>query len=260
MPIGKGGFQPVEASAKSGNVLGRLGQMAQGLTRAKQNIEVFNYQQDRRDESTLKRYAAETASKVTTRKYEFDLANKHIMTVGSDMKINPATGKRERVIRRNVRAGDYTTGEAEGTPNYGDKLLENTKLKTKMQEAKNEAARLRLEESKSRKPPKTKKSAAKKTAAGKPRVKKVTATKETTANIAVDSTGAATRIGKDGKMPPKRTGNVKKTSTGGGLTEIRNSTVETGSRGSKTTKAPKTTGTTNNPALTKMKNSGKVVF
>ena len=258
MPIGKGGWT-VEAGSNSGNVLSGLGRMAKNLTRAKQNIEVFNYQQDRRDESTLKRYAAESAVKTMDRQLEFDLANKHIMSNGSDFVTDPSTGKRKRVTRRNVRAGNYTTGESENTPDYGDKLLENTKLKTKMQELKNEAARLR-EAERASKGGKPKKTAAKKTSAGKPRVKKVTATKETTADIAVDSTGAATRIGKDGKMPPKRTGNVKKTSTGGGLTEIRNSTVETGSRGSKTTKAPKTTGTTNNPALTKMKNSGKVVF
>ncbi len=259
MPIGKGGFQPLEASSKSGNVLGRLGQLAMGMNRAKQNIEIFNYQQDRKDEGMLKRYAAETASKVIDRKTEFDLADKHIKTHGSDFITDERTGKRKRVTRKNVTAGRYSTGESDAAKSYGDQLIENTKLKQQITADKLEAAKLRAEERKNS-GGKTKKTAAKKTTAGKPRVKKVTATKETKAGIAVDSTGAATRIGKDGKMPPKRTGNVKKTSTGGGLTEIRNSTVETGSRGSKTTKAPKTTGTTNNPALTKMKNSGKVVF
>ena len=206
MPIGKGGWA-VEAGSNSGKVIGRLGQMVQGLNRAKQNIEIFNYQQDRKDEGMLKRYAAESAVKTMDRNKEFELADKHIKTHGSDLVIDPATGKRKRVTRRNVTAGRYSTGESENTPNYGDKLLENTKLKTKMQEAKNEAARLREAERASRggKPPKT---AAKKTSAGKPRVKKTTV-----------------------KAP-----------------------------GTKTTATPKATGTTNNPALTKMKNSGKVVF
>ena len=259
MPIGKGGFQPVEASAKSVNALGRLGQLAMGMNRAKQHLEIFNYQQDRKDEGMLKRYAAESAVKTIDRNKEFELADKHIKTHGSDFVDDPRTGKKRRVTRKNVTAGRYSTGESDAAKSYGDQLIENTKLKQQITADKLEAARLRAEERKNS-GGKPKKTAAKKTSAGKPRVKKVTATKETTADIAVDSTGAATRIGKDGKMPPKRTGNVKKTSTGGGLTEIRNSTVETGSRGSKTTKAPKTTGTTNNPALTKMKNSGKVVF
>ena len=257
MPIGKGGWG-VQAGSNSPN-LGRLGQMVQGLNRAKQNIEIFNYQQDRKDEGMLKRYAAESAVKTMDRNKEFELADKHIKTHGSDFIDDPKTGKRRRVTRKNVTAGRYSTGESDAAKSYGDQLIENTKLKQQITADKLEAAKLRAEERKNS-GGKPKKTAAKKTSAGKPRVKKVTATKETTADIAVDSTGAATRIGKDGKMPPKRTGNVKKTSTGGGLTEIRNSTVETGSRGSKTTKAPKTTGTTNNPALTKMKNSGKVVF
>jgi hypothetical protein len=56
--------------------------------------------------------------------------------------------------------------------------------------------------------------------------------KETNADVAVDSQGTATRIGADGKMPPapKKSGNVKKTSSGGGVTEIRNSSVETGNK------------------------------
>jgi hypothetical protein len=59
-----------------------------------------------------------------------------------------------------------------------------------------------------------------------------TRTKKTTANVAVDSEGTATRIGADGQMPPaaKKKANVKKTSSGGGMTEIRNSSVETGNR------------------------------
>lgn len=59
-----------------------------------------------------------------------------------------------------------------------------------------------------------------------------TATKETNANVVVDSKGTATRVGADGKMPPatKKAPNVKKTSSGGGITEIRNSSVETGNR------------------------------
>lgn len=259
MPIGKGGFQPVEASAKSVNALGRLGQLAMGMNRAKQHLEIFNYQQDRKDEGMLKRYAAESAVKTIDRNKEFELADKHIKTHGSDFVDDPRTGKKRRVTRKNVTAGRYSTGESDAAKSYGDQLIENTKLKQQITADKLEAAKLRAEERKNS-GGKPKKTAAKKTSAGKPRVKKVTATKETTADVAVDSMGTATRIGKDGKMPPKRTGNVKKTSTGGGLTEIRNSTVETGSRGSKTTKAPKTTGTTNNPALTKMKNSGKVVF
>lgn len=231
MPIGKGGWT-VEAGSNSGNVLGGLGRMARNLSRAKQNIEVFNYQQDRRDESTVKRYAAETAAKAMDRQLEFDLAGKHIMSHGSDFVTDPSTGKRKRVTRKNVRAGNYTTGEADGAKTYGETLIENTKLKQQITADKLEAARLRAEERKNS-GGKTKKTAAKKTSAGKPRVKKVTATKETTADIAVDSTGAATRIGKDGKMPPKRSGNVKKITTGGGLTEVRNSNVETGNRGKK---------------------------
>jgi L,D-peptidoglycan transpeptidase YkuD (ErfK/YbiS/YcfS/YnhG family) len=62
---------------------------------------------------------------------------------------------------------------------------------------------------------------------------KPTDTKETTAGVAVDSEGTATNIGKDGKMPAKRSGNVKKITTGGGLTEVRNSNIETGNRGKK---------------------------
>jgi hypothetical protein len=205
VPIGKGGFQPVEASAKSGNVLGRLGQLAMGMTRAKQNMELFNYQADRRDESTLKRYAAETASKVIDRKTEFDLANKHILTHGSDMVIDERTGKTKKVTRRNVTAGRYSTGEPDNTPSYGDQLIKNTELKREMAATKLEAARLRAEAAKNSKPKKT---AAKKTSAGKPRVKKSAAKAPS------------------GKAPAK----------------------------------PKTPGTTNNPALTKMKNSGKVVF
>jgi hypothetical protein len=232
VPIGKGGFQPVEASAKSGNILGRLGQMAMGLNRAKQNLEIFNYQSDRRDESTLKRYAAETASKVIDRKTEFDLADKHIKTHGSDFITDERTGKRKRVTRKNVTAGRYSTGESDGAKSYGDQLIENTRLKQQIAKDNLERQRLR-EASKGTKPTKPKKTAAKKTAAGKPRVKKVTATKETKAGMAVDSTGIATPIGKDGKMPPKRSRNVKKITTGGGLTEVRNSNIETGSRGKK---------------------------
>lgn len=205
MPIGKGGFQPVEASAKSGNILGRLGQMAMGMTRAKQNMELFNYQADRRDESTLKRYAAETASKVIDRKTEFDLANKHILTHGSDMVKDERTGKPKRVTRRNVTAGRYSTGEPDNTPTYGDQLIKNTELKREMAATKLEAARLRAEAAKNSKPKKT---AAKKTTASKPRVKKSAAKAPS------------------GKAPA----------------------------------TPKAPGTPNNPALTKMKNSGKVVF
>ena len=210
MPIGKGGFQPLEASAKSGNILGRLGQLAMGMNRAKQNIEVFNYQQDRKDEGMLKRYAAETASKVIDRKTEFDLANKHIMTHGSDMRIDERTGKPKRVTRRNVTAGRYSTGEPDNTPSYGDQLIKNTELKREMAATKLETARLKAESSKQTKPKKTaaKKTTAKKTAASKPRVKK-------SASEAPSGTAPTT---------------------------------------------PKTPGTTNNPALTKMKNSGKVVF
>lgn len=212
MPIGKGGFQPLEASSKSGNILGRLGQLAMGINRAKQNIEVFNYQADRRDESTLKRYAAETASKVIDRKTEFDLANKHILTHGSDMIKDERTGKTRKVTRRNVTAGRYSTGEPDNTPSYGDQLIKNTELKRDMAATKLEAAKLRAEERKNSggKTKKTaaKKTAAKKTAASKPRVKK------------------SASEAPSGKAPT----------------------------------TPKTPGTTNNPALTKMKNSGKVVF
>ena len=212
MPIGKGGFQPLEASAKSGNILGRLGQLAMGMNRAKQNIEVFNYQQDRKDEGMLKRYAAETASKVIDRKTEFDLANKHIMTHGSDMRIDERTGKPKRVTRRNVTAGRYSTGEPDNTPSYGDQLIKNTELKREMAATKLEAAKLRAEERKNSggKTKKTaaKKTAAKKTAASKPNVKKSAAKAPS------------------GKAPA----------------------------------TPKSPGTPTNPALTKMKNSGKVVF
>lgn len=210
MPIGKGGFQPLEASAKSGNVLGRLGQLAMGMNRAKQNIEIFNYQQDRKDEGMLKRYAAETASKVIDRKTEFDLANKHILTHGSDMTVDERTGKPKRVTRRNVTAGRYSTGEPDNTPSYGDQLIKNTELKREMAAAKLETARLKAESSKQTKPKKTaaKKTTAKKTAASKPNVKKSAAKAPS------------------GKAPA----------------------------------TPKSPGTPTNPALTKMKNSGKVVF
>ena len=210
MPIGKGGFQPLEASSKSGNVLGRLGQLAMGMNRAKQNIEIFNYQQDRKDEGMLKRYAAETASKVIDRKTEFDLANKHIMTHGSDMRPDERTGKPKRVTRRNVTAGRYSTGEPDNTPSYGDQLIKNTELKREMAAAKLETARLKAESSKQTKPKKTaaKKTTAKKTAASKPNVKKSAAKAPS------------------GKAPA----------------------------------TPKSPGTPTNPALTKMKNSGKVVF
>ena len=208
MPIGKGGFQPVEASAKSGNILGRLGQLAMGMTRAKQNMELFNYQQDRKDEGMLKRYAAETASKVIDRKTEFDLANKHIMTHGSDMVLDPRTGKPKRVTRKNVTAGRYSTGESDAAKSYGDQLIENTKLKQQITADKLEAARLRAEERKNS-GGKTKKTAAKKTTAGKPRAKKAAA-----------------------GMPSGKK-NSKKVSTGGGLTEVRNSNIETGNRGNK---------------------------
>jgi hypothetical protein len=176
VPIGKGGFQPVEASAKSGNILGRLGQLAMGISRAKQNMDTFNYQQDRRDESTLKRYAAETASKVIDRKTEFDLANKHILTHGSDMTIDERTGKRKRVTRKNVTAGRYSTGEPDSTKSYGDQLIANTELKRQMAADKLEAQRLRAEERKNSggKAKKTKKTAAKKTTARKPRATKIT--------------------------------------------------------------------------------------
>lgn len=206
MPIGKGGFQPVEASAKSGNILGRLGQLAMGMTRAKQNMELFNYQADRRDESTLKRYAAQAAADVIGRKTEFDLANKHIMTHGSDMRIDERTGKPKRVTRRNVSAGRYSTGEPDNTPSYGDQLIKNTELKREMAATKLETARLRAEAAKNSKPKKT---AAKKTSAGKPRAKKAAA-----------------------GMPSGKK-NSKKVSTGGGLTEVRNSNIETGNRGNK---------------------------
>jgi hypothetical protein len=210
VPIGKGGFQPLEASSKSGNVLGRLGQLAMGMNRAKQNIEIFNYQQDRKDEGMLKRYAAETASKVIDRKTEFDLANKHIMTHGSDMRPDERTGKPKRVTRRNVTAGRYSTGEPDNTPSYGDQLIKNTELKREMAAAKLETARLKAESSKQTKPKKTaaKKTTAKKTAASKPNVKKSAAKAPS------------------GKAPA----------------------------------TPKSPGTPTNPALTKMKNSGKVVF
>jgi hypothetical protein len=210
VPIGKGGFQPLEASAKSGNVLGRLGQLAMGMNRAKQNIEIFNYQQDRKDEGMLKRYAAETASKVIDRKTEFDLANKHILTHGSDMTVDERTGKPKRVTRRNVTAGRYSTGEPDNTPSYGDQLIKNTELKREMAAAKLETARLKAESSKQTKPKKTaaKKTTAKKTAASKPNVKKSAAKAPS------------------GKAPA----------------------------------TPKSPGTPTNPALTKMKNSGKVVF
>jgi hypothetical protein len=206
VPIGKGGFQPVEASAKSGNILGRLGQLAMGMTRAKQNMELFNYQADRRDESTLKRYAAQAAADVIGRKTEFDLANKHIMTHGSDMRIDERTGKPKRVTRRNVSAGRYSTGEPDNTPSYGDQLIKNTELKREMAATKLETARLRAEAAKNSKPKKT---AAKKTSAGKPRAKKAAA-----------------------GMPSGKK-NSKKVSTGGGLTEVRNSNIETGNRGNK---------------------------
>jgi hypothetical protein len=206
VPIGKGGFQPVEASAKSGNILGRLGQLAMGMTRAKQNIEVFNYQQDRRDESTVKRYAAQAAADIIGRKTEFDLANKHINTHGSDMRIDERTGKLKRVTRRNVSAGRYSTGEPDNTPSYGDQLIKNTELKREMAADKLETARLRAEAAKNSKPKKT---AAKKTSAGKPRAKKAAA-----------------------GMPSGKK-NSKKVSTGGGLTEVRNSNIETGNRGNK---------------------------
>jgi hypothetical protein len=229
VPIGKGGWG-VQAGSNSPN-LGRLGQMVQGLNRAKQNIEIFNYQQDRKDEGMLKRYAAESAVKTMDRNKEFELADKHIKTHGSDFVDDPRTGKKRRVTRRNVTAGRYSTGEPDNTPSYGDQLIKNTELKREMAATKLEAARLRAEERKNS-GGKPKKTAAKKTSAGKPRVKKVTATKETTADVAVDSMGTATRIGKDGKMPPKKK-NVKKMTTGGGLTEVRNSNVETGNRGKK---------------------------
>ena len=180
------------------------------MNRAKQNIEIFNYQQDRKDEGMLKRYAAETASKVIDRKTEFDLANKHIMTHGSDMRPDERTGKPKRVTRRNVTAGRYSTGEPDNTPSYGDQLIKNTELKREMAAAKLETARLKAESSKQTKPKKTaaKKTTAKKTAASKPNVKKSAAKAPS------------------GKAPA----------------------------------TPKSPGTPTNPALTKMKNSGKVVF
>lgn len=206
MPIGKGGFQPVEASARSGNPLGRLGQLAMGMTRAKQNIEIFNYQQDRKDEGMLKRYAAETAAKVMDRKTEFELANQHILTHGSDMAVDERTGKLKRVTRRNVTAGRYSTGEPDNTKSYGDQLLANTELKRKMATEKITAQKLR-DANKATKPPKPKKTAAKKPAAKKPAMKKSAAS-----------------------MPSGKK-STKKVSTGGGLTEVRNSNIETGNRG-----------------------------
>jgi len=255
VPIGKGGFQPVEASAKSGNVLGRLGQLAMGMTRAKQNMELFNYQADRRDESTLKRYAAETASKVIDRKTEFDLANKHILTHGSDMTVDERTGKRKRVTRRNVTAGRYSTGEPDNTPTYGDQLIKNTELKREMAATKLEAARLRAEAAKNSKPKKT---AAKKTSAGKPRAKKA-ASKSPGKGLATTGPRDNSRTTFDTadndrleRFGTKADGDAQKAKNA--AAKAKKSTVK------KTAAAPKTPGTTNNPALTKMKNSGKVVF
>ena len=205
MPIGKGGWG-VQAGSNSPN-LGRLGQMVQGLNRAKQNIEVFNYQQDRKDEGMLKRYAAESAVKTMDRNKEFELADKHIKTHGSDFVDDPRTGKKRRVTRKNVTAGRYSTGESDAAKSYGDQLIENTKLKQQITADKLEAAKLRAEERKNS-GGKTKKTAAKKTAASKPNVKKSAAKAPS------------------GKAPA----------------------------------TPKSPGTPTNPALTKMKNSGKVVF
>ena len=55
------------------------------------------------------------------------------------------------------------------------------------------------------------------------------------AGVAVDGEGTGTVIGKDGALPPKKPKKTaaKKMSTGGGLTEIRNSDIETGSRSKK---------------------------
>ncbi len=257
MPIGKGGFQPVEASAKSGNILGRLGQLAMGMSRAKQNMEIFNYQADRRDESTLKRYAAETASRVIDRKTEFDLANKHILTHGSDMTVDERTGKRKRVTRRNVTAGRYSTGEPDNTPTYGDQLIKNTELKREMAATKLEAAKLRAEERKNS-GGKTKKTAAKKTSAGKPRAKKA-ASKSPGKGLATTGPRDNSRTTFDTadndrleRFGTKADGDAQKAKNA--AAKAKKSTVK------KTAAAPKTPGTPNNPALTKMKNSGKVVF
>ena len=179
--------------------------MARNLSRAKQNMDVFNYQQDRRDESTLKRYAAESAVKTMDRQLEFDLANKHIMSNGSDFVTDPTTGKRKRITRKNVRAGNYTTGEADGAKTYGETLIENTKLKQQITADKLEAARLRAEERKNS-GGKPKKTAAKKTSAGKPRVKKTTAkapgTKTTATPKATGTTNnpALTKMKNSGKV------------------------------------------------------------
>jgi hypothetical protein len=257
VPIGKGGFQPLEASSKSGNVLGRLGQLAMGMNRAKQNIEIFNYQQDRKDEGMLKRYAAESAVKTMDRNKEFELADKHIKTHGSDFVDDPRTGKRRRVTRKNVTAGRYSTGESDAAKSYGDQLIENTKLKQQITADKLEAAKLRAEERKNS-GGKTKKTAAKKTSAGKPRAKKA-ASKSPGKGLATTGPRDNSRTTFDTadndrleRFGTKADGDAQKAKNA--AAKAKKSTVK------KTAAAPKSPGTPTNPALTKMKNSGKVVF
>ena len=74
---------------------------------------------------------------------------------------------------------------------------------------------------------------------------KPTATKETTADVAVDSEGTATNIGKDGKMPPK-----KKSSKASASTSTTGSSMMAESSGSPT----QTTPTVTSP---KIKKAGK---
>ena len=74
---------------------------------------------------------------------------------------------------------------------------------------------------------------------------KPTATKETTADVAVDSEGTATNIGKDGKMPPK-----KKSSKASASTSTTGSSMMAESSGSPT----QTTSTVTPP---KIKKAGK---
>lgn len=143
MPIGKGGFEPVQAGNNSGGFFKKVNNIAAGIFKANQQKQWFDYTQNRKDESVLHRYAAETAAKKLDRKSEFDLAHNWVLTHGSDYVEDPKTKKRTRVTRKGVTAGRYNTGQADSTgETYGDKLIKNTELKKEIANTTLEARRL----------------------------------------------------------------------------------------------------------------------
>jgi hypothetical protein len=149
VPIGKGGFEPVQAGNNSGGFFKKVNNIASGIFKANQQKQWFDYTQDRKDEGVLHRYAAEGAAKKLDRQSEFDLAHKWVMTHGSDYVEDPMSKKKTRVTRKGVTAGRYNTGQADSSgETYGDKLIKNTELKQKIANTTLEARRLAAENKK----------------------------------------------------------------------------------------------------------------